>query len=123
MLMSSIPEDGGDEATKDMAVRISVIENKIKGITKSLQKEATTLQLKKRDLFEGPRTDRGTVLSFLEDKRLLELVTRYVVMDDLAIPQNQEEYMWLHPNQCRSPSLLPIASTTTRLHPLQNTPP
>jgi len=27
-------------------------------------------------------------------------------MDDLAMPQNQEEYMWLHPSQCQSPSLL-----------------
>lgn len=50
MLMLTVPEDGGDEKTKDMAVRISVIESKIKRIMKSLRKEATMLQLKKRPL-------------------------------------------------------------------------
>lgn len=42
MLMSTVPEDGGDEKTKDMAVRISVVERKMKGITKSLRQVATT---------------------------------------------------------------------------------
>ena len=32
MLMSTVPEDGGDEKMKDMAVRISVIESRMKEI-------------------------------------------------------------------------------------------
>ena len=84
MFMLTVPEDGGNEKMKDMAVRISVIESKVKGIAKSLRKEATILQLKKRDLFDGARTDRGTVLKFLEDRRLLDLVKSYVAKDEMT---------------------------------------
>ena len=35
MMIMSVPDDGGDEGTKDMVVRAKVIETKIKGISKT----------------------------------------------------------------------------------------
>ena len=40
MLVTFVPDDRGDEKTKDMVVRAKVIETKVKGICKSLRKES-----------------------------------------------------------------------------------
>jgi len=43
-------------------------------------------------------------------------------MDDLAMPQNQEEYMWLHPSQCQSPSLLSESEDEDEVSVIPSTP-
>ena len=53
MLVMSVPDDGGDEATKDVVVKAKVIETKIKGISRSLRKECSIIRMQKRDMFDG----------------------------------------------------------------------
>ena len=78
MPITSVPDDGGDEKTKDMVVRAKVIETKIRGICKSLTKECTTIRLQKRDMFDGGSDLRDNVLRFLDDPRLLEVIQSYI---------------------------------------------
>ena len=53
MVVSMVPDDGGDDETKNLVVRVKVVETKVKGITKSLRKECSAIRLEKRELFDG----------------------------------------------------------------------
>ena len=66
MVVSIVPDDGGDNETKDLVVRVKVVETKIKGITKSLRKECSVIRLEKRELFDGGSDMRHQVLAFLQ---------------------------------------------------------
>ena len=83
MLVISVPDDGGDDQTKDMVVRSKVIETKLRGICKSLRKECSVIRLQKRDMFDGGSDLRDQVLIFLNDPRLEEVVTGYVRKDEV----------------------------------------
>ena len=78
MIITRIPDDGGDKQTKELVVRTRIIETKIKGIAKSLRKESSLIRLQKRELFDADSNNRERVLTFLEDKRLAELVKGYL---------------------------------------------
>ena len=58
MLISKVPDDGGDERMKYMAVRAKFVETKLKGVCKSLRKENSVIRLKKRELFHTESDDR-----------------------------------------------------------------
>ena len=66
MVVSMVPNDGGDDETKDLVVRVKVVETKIKGITKSLRKECSVIRLEKREMFDGGTDMRHQVLAFLQ---------------------------------------------------------
>lgn len=84
MVLSGLPDDGGDEETKELVVKAKVVETELKGITQSLRKESGTIRLHKREMFEGGSEERDCVLSFLENKQLKELVQGYVQKDSLS---------------------------------------
>lgn len=88
MLVISVPDDGGDEATKDLVVRAKVIETKIKGISRSLRKECSVIRLQKRDMFDGGSDLRDRVLEFLDNPRLMEVVTFYVEKEQMDDGEN-----------------------------------
>ena len=88
MLVTAVPDDGGDENTKDMVVRAKVVETKIKGITKSLRKECSVIRLQKRDMYAGDKETRDKVLTFLDDARLQELVQGYITKDKMEEGEN-----------------------------------
>ena len=46
-------------------------------IAKSLRKENLVIRLRKREMFDGASDARDRVLTFLEDKRLHEVVQSY----------------------------------------------
>ena len=48
MLVVAVPDDGGDEETRDLVVRAKVMETKIRGISNSLRKECSLIRLQKR---------------------------------------------------------------------------
>ena len=78
MLVVAVPDDGGNEETRDLVVRAKVMETKIRGISKSLRKECSVIRLQKRDMFDGGSGLRDNVLKFLDDPRLLEVVSSYL---------------------------------------------
>ena len=84
MIVSRVPDDGGDEKTKELVVRAKVVETKIKGISKSLRKENAVIRLQKREMFDGGSSDRDWVLTFLEDKQLADLVEGYVKKETMT---------------------------------------
>ena len=84
MVISRLPNDGGDEKTKELVVRAKVVEIKLKGIAKSLQKESCIIRLQKREMFDGGSEERDRVLSFLENKQLKELVRGYLEKDSVS---------------------------------------
>ena len=83
MMVISVRDDGGDGETKDLVVRVKVLETKLKGIMKSLRKECSVIRLRKMDLYDGDVNDRDKVLEFLDDPRLLEVVTKYIEKDEM----------------------------------------
>ena len=84
MIISRVPDDGGNEKTKELVVRAKVVETKIKEISKSLRRENSIIRLQKRDMFDGGSEDRDRVLTFLEDKRLADLVEGYVEKETMT---------------------------------------
>ena len=52
MIITRIPDDGGDEQTKELVVRTKIVETRIKGMAKSLKKDSSLIQLQKRELFD-----------------------------------------------------------------------
>ena len=83
MMVMSVPDDGGDEATKDVVVRAKVIETRVKGISKSLRKECSLIRLQKRDMFDGGSDLRDKVLEFLDNQHLMEVVSSYVAKEQM----------------------------------------
>lgn len=77
----SVPDDGGNEATKDVVVRAKVIETRITGISKSLRKDCSLIRLQKRDMFNGGSDLRDRVLEFLDNPHLMEVVSSYVAKE------------------------------------------
>ena len=59
MMVISVRDDGGDGETKDLVVRVKVLETKLKGIMKSLRKECSVIRLRKMDLYDGDETKAG----------------------------------------------------------------
>ena len=79
----SVPDNGGDGETKELVVRVKVIETKLKGVMKSLRKECCAIRLRKRDLYDVDVDLRDKVLEFLDNARLLEVVTKYIEKDEI----------------------------------------
>ena len=83
MMVMSVPEDRGDEATRDVVVRAKVIETRIKGISKSLRKDCSLIRLQKRDMFDGGSDLRDKVLEFLDNPHLMDVVSSYVAKEEM----------------------------------------
>ena len=64
MIITRIPDDGGDEQTKELVVRTKIVKIKIKGIANSLRKESSLIRLQKRELFDADSNNRERVLTF-----------------------------------------------------------
>ena len=84
MIVSTMPDNGIDEESKDLVVRATVVETKVKGISKSLRKECNCIRLQKREMFDGERNVREKVLTFLEDNRLSELIDGYIRKPEMS---------------------------------------
>ena len=74
-MISRLPDNG---ETKDLVVRAKVVETKLKGISKSLQKESSIICLQKWEMFDGGSKERHRVLNFLENRQLKELIQGYL---------------------------------------------
>ena len=98
MLIARVPDDGGDEKTKDMIVRSRVVETKLKGVCKSLRKENTMIRVQKRELFDTDSDDRDRVLALLDDDRLFQLVSGYLAQSEMAEPESlmARRYLMCH---------------------------
>ena len=84
MLISKVPDDGGDQKTKEMVVQSRVVETKMKGVCKSLRKENALIRIQKRELFNTDSDDRDRVLTLLDDDRLAEFVSGYLHQTEMT---------------------------------------
>ena len=82
MLVISVPDNGGDDDTKDIVGRAKVIETKIKGISKSLRRVCFIIRLQQRYMFDSESDLRDRVLEFPDDLRLTKVVSGYEEMEE-----------------------------------------
>ena len=84
MMVSRIPEDSTDEEDRALILRAKVVETRINGIQKTIRKEANAISAQKREFFVGEKVDRGTVIQFLGNERLLQLVKSYIAKEKMT---------------------------------------
>ena len=130
MMVSRIPEDSTDEEDRALILRAKVVETRINGIQKTIRKEANAISAQKREFFIGEKVDRGTVIQFLGNERLLQLVKSYIAKEKMTeeihnlvtayichhrpTPQKEaEKYVFLTPSGKQVidiPSLIPAST-------------
>ena len=85
LVLTKLPDDGGNEEDHALVVRAKAVETKIKGIQCSLRKESKTILTQKEDMFYTTLlADQATLLKVLRSEHLQKLIESYIVKDSLT---------------------------------------